>query len=51
MDAKAKRMELAPTADGIKAVLSLNGEEILRLTVNPEVDDAAALARRWLTGE
>ena len=51
MDAKLKRMELAPTAEGITAVLSLNGEEILRITVDPEVDDAAALARRWLTGQ
>jgi hypothetical protein len=51
MDAKTKRMELAPTADGIIAVLSLNGEEMLRLDVDPEVDDAAVLARRWLTGQ
>src|SRR5882724_2267601 len=27
LDAKAKRMELVPTAQGITAVLSLNGEE------------------------
>src|SRR5450631_4222903 len=27
MDAKAKRMELTPTAEGITAVVSLNGEE------------------------
>ena len=51
MDTKTKRMELAPTADGIIAVLSLNGEEMLRLDVDPEVDDAAVLARRWLTGQ
>jgi hypothetical protein len=51
MDAKAKRMELAPTAEGITAVFSLNGEEIERVTVDPEVDDAAGLAKRWLTGQ
>ncbi len=50
MDAKAKRMELAPTAEGITAVFSSNGEQIDRVTVDPEADDAAALARRWLTG-
>jgi len=50
LDAKAKRMELTPTVEGITAVLSLNGEQIDRLTVNPQVDDAAALAKRWLTG-
>ena len=50
MDAKAKRLELAPTAEGITAVLSLNGEKIEQLTVRPEIDDAAALAKRWLTG-
>jgi hypothetical protein len=51
LDAKAKRMELAPTAEGITAVLSLNGHETGRITVDPEVDDAAALARRWLTDQ
>jgi hypothetical protein len=49
MDAKAKRMELAPTAEGITAVFLLNGEEIDRVPIDPEVDDAAALAKRWLT--
>ena len=28
MDAKAKRMELTPTAEGINAVLSVDGEEM-----------------------
>jgi hypothetical protein len=50
LDAKAKRMELTPTVEGITAVLSSNGEQIECLTVNPEVDDAATLAKRWLTG-
>ena len=49
MDAKAKRMELTPTAEGIIAILSLNGEETGREAVDPNADDAAALARRWLT--
>lgn len=49
MDTKAKRMELTPTAEGIIAVLSLSGEEMERFAVHPERDDAAALAKRWLT--
>ena len=49
MDAKAKRMELAPTSEGITAVFLVNGEEMERVPVNPDVDDAAALARRWLS--
>lgn len=49
LDAKTKRMELTPTAKGITAVLSVNGDETERVTVNPQVDDAAALAQRWLT--
>ena len=50
LDAKAQRLELTPTAEVIIAVLSLNGEETGRATVNPQVDDAAALAKRWLLG-
>jgi hypothetical protein len=49
MDAKTKRMDLTPTADGITAILSLNGEEIGREAVDLNVDDPAALAARWLT--
>jgi hypothetical protein len=51
LDAKEKRLELAPTAEGITAVISLNGEEVGRAIVDPQVDDAAAIARRWLTGQ
>ena len=51
LDAKEKRMQLSPTAEGITAVFSLNGDETGRASVNPQVDDAAALARRWLTGQ
>jgi hypothetical protein len=49
LDAKPKRMELVPTAEGITAVLSLNGMETGRVRVDPQTDDAAALAGRWLT--
>jgi len=49
LDAKTKRMELVPTAEGIAAVFSLEGVETGREMVNPQTDDAAALARRWLT--
>jgi hypothetical protein len=48
LDAKSKRMELTPTAEGITAVFSVNGEETGRTAVDPQVDDAAALAKRWL---
>jgi hypothetical protein len=49
LDAQEKRMELAPTAEGITATFSLNVVEVGRATVDPQVDDAAAFARRWLT--
>jgi hypothetical protein len=45
---KAKRMELIPTAEGIISVLSLDGKETGRAKVDPNADDPAALARRWL---
>jgi len=51
LDAKEKRLQLAPTAEGITAVFSVNGEVTGRANVDPQVDDAAALARRWLTGK
>ena len=50
LDAKTKRMELIPTAEGIMAAFSMEGEETERITVDPQTDDAAALARRWLAG-
>jgi hypothetical protein len=49
LDAQEKRMELAPTPDGIAAVFSLNSEETGRTAVDLQNDDAAALAKRWLT--
>ncbi len=48
LDAKAKRMTLSPTAKGITAVFSVDGDETGRATVDPAVDDAGELARRWL---
>ena len=49
LDAKEKRLQLAPTAEGITAVFSVNGEVIERAIVDPSKDDPAALAKRWLT--
>jgi len=49
LNAKNKRMELTPSPQGIIAVLSLDGTETDRTTLDPEKDDAVALARRWLT--
>jgi hypothetical protein len=46
--AKAKRLELTPTPEGIVAVLSSDGEEVERIPLDPEAGDATALARRWL---
>lgn len=51
LDAKAKRMELTPTAAGILAVFSVDGSETGREAVDLHADDAAALAQRWLVGQ
>jgi hypothetical protein len=51
LDAKNKRLELMPTAEGILAVYSRDGAEIRRANVNTETDDAGALSKEWLTGE
>jgi hypothetical protein len=51
LDAKAKRMELTPISEGITAVFFERGFETARERVDPETDDAAALARRWLIGQ
>src|ERR1700688_4561520 len=45
LDAKTKRLELMPTAEGITAVFYVDGAEVKRSTVNPETDDAAALSK------
>jgi hypothetical protein len=51
LDAKPKRMELIPTPEGITAVLSLNGMETARVAVDPQRDDPAELAGRWLNSQ
>jgi hypothetical protein len=48
LDARDKRMELVPAAEGISAVFSMSGNETGRATVDVERDEAAALAQRWL---
>jgi hypothetical protein len=50
LDAKAKRLELIPTPEGIATVFSEGGVETAREIADPQTGDAAALARRWLTG-
>lgn len=50
LDAKQKRMELIPTAEGIIAVLSVDGMQTGRTTVDPQADDPVVLAGRWLNG-
>src|SRR5580698_10953774 len=51
LDARTKRLELIPTAEGIVAVFSVDGVETAREPVDPQSADAAALARRWLAGQ
>jgi len=50
LDAGSKRLELAPAAAGIEAVFFSDGVEQTRKMMNFERDDAAALARDWLSG-
>jgi len=49
LNAKTKRMELTPSPEGIIAILSEGGAETSRAKVDPQKDDPAALARRWLS--
>ena len=49
LDAKAKRMQLIPTTKGIEIVFSVDGVETGRAMANPQIDDAAELAKAWLT--
>jgi hypothetical protein len=51
LDAKNKRLELMPTAEGIVAVFSLDGTEVKRAKVDTEKDDAGLLAKEWLKGD
>ena len=48
LDAKEKRLELVPTAEGIVGVSSASGVEVGRWPIDFETGDAAALAQRWL---
>jgi hypothetical protein len=48
LDAKPRRMDLIPTPEGITAVLSQDGMETSRVPVDPNADDPAGLAGRWL---
>jgi hypothetical protein len=48
LDAKEKRMLLTPTSEGITALFSVNGDETGRTTIDPKVDNADELAKRWL---
>jgi len=48
LDAQSKRMELIPTPAGIEAVISEEGAEKDRATIDPATADASALARRYL---
>ena len=51
LEAQTKRMDLIPTTEGVAAVFSEGGAETGRTAANPQTDDGAALARRWLTGQ
>jgi hypothetical protein len=51
LDAKAKRMLLTPTSEGITAVFSVDGNETGRSNVDPRVADAGELAKRWLLSD
>lgn len=51
LDAKEKRMELMPTAQGVTAVFSVNGQETEREPVSMKEKDASKLAKRWLAGK
>jgi hypothetical protein len=51
LDAKTKRLELMPTAEGIVAVFSVEGAEVRRAKVDTEKDDAGLLAMDWLKGD
>src|ERR1700722_10193525 len=50
LDAGEKRLELAPTPEGIVATFFTNGAEASRKKVDVAKDDPAALAQRWLGG-
>ncbi len=47
-DAQSRRMELVPTAEGIRAVFFRDGIETQQIPVDTARDNADALARLWL---
>jgi hypothetical protein len=49
LDAGPKRLELIPTAEGIVAVHSADGEEQSRKPIDVSKEDAAKLVRSWLS--
>ncbi len=51
LDAKTKRMELTPTAEGIEAVYSVEGAEVQREKLDLAKADPHAVATSWLKGE
>ena len=51
LDAGSKRLELAPSGDGVMAVYSVDGSEVRRAKLDLKKADPASLARGWLTGE
>lgn len=48
LDAREKRLELVPTAEGIVGVYSVDGVESAREMIDPAKDDAEVLVKRWL---
>ena len=50
LDAAEKRLELTPTAEGIKAIFFLAGVEVNQTMIDLQADDPAAIAQNWLTG-
>ncbi len=49
LEAGTRRLELTPTPEGIAAAFLSDGVETDRTTVDPQVDDAPTLARKWLS--
>jgi len=47
LDAREKRLDLQPTADGVIAIYSVDGAETAREPVDLQ-SDAAAFAQKWL---
>lgn len=48
LEAREHRLELRPTAEGVFAVHTVNGEEVHRQKIDVEHGNAEKLARNWL---